>query len=268
MNSSDTIVQSKDDGILTIRLNRPESLNAVNGEMHDALTHALVASNDDPEVRTILISAEGRAFCVGGDVKGFAAEGSGDQPTPSASQRVLSTMQAKKIIEAFMQSEKPIVSAVQGYAMGLGATIALFCDVVVAAEDAQFADSHVNVGLVAGDGGAVIWPLLLPFSQAKYYLMTGERISGREAERLGMVLKAVPADELDAEATKIARKLAGGAPQAVRGTKATANLLLQREISLLLEHGLLLEGATFVSEDHQEASKAFVEKRQPEFRDR
>jgi len=152
--------------------------------------------------------------------------------------------------------------------MGLGATLALFSDVVIAAEDAQFADTHVNVGLVAGDGGAVIWPLLMPFSQAKYYLMTGERISGTEAERLGMVLRAVPAEELQDAARSVAANIAAGAPQAVRGTKATANLILRERMDLVLEHGLLLEGATFVSDDHLEASKAFVEKREPIFRDR
>src|ERR687892_363547 len=104
---------------------------------------------------------------------------------------------------------------VGGYAMGLGATIALFCDVVVAAEDARFADTHVSVGLVAGDGGAVMWPLIMPFGAAKWYLMTGEPISGVEAARLGMVLKAVPADELLDEATGLAQRLAEGSPLAV-----------------------------------------------------
>jgi len=157
---------------------------------------------------------------------------------------------------------------VHGYAMGLGATIALFCDVVIAAEDATFADSHVAVALVAGDGGAVMWPLIMPFGAAKWYLMTGDRISGTEAARLGMVLKAVPADQLVDEATTAARRLADGAPLAVQGTKATINRILRSRMDLVLDYGLLIEGATFVSEDHREASVAFVEKRAPVFRGR
>lgn len=267
MTATEPLLRSLEDGVLTLTLNRPDRLNAVDGGLHDALTTAIADGHRDPEVRAFLIRGEGRAFCVGGDVKGFAAQAEDTEP-PSASERVLSTMHGRAIIDAFLSTDKPIVSAVQGYAMGLGATIALFADVVVAAEDAQFADTHVNVGLVAGDGGAVVWPLLMPFSQAKYYLMTGERISGTEAERLGMVMRAVPADDLLATATTYARKLAAGAPQAVRGTKATANLIMRERVSLVLDHGLLLEGATFVSDDHREASEAFVQKREPVFRGR
>lgn len=254
-------------GICTISLNRPDKLNAVDDAVHHGLEEALRRADQDPDVRVIILRGNGRAFCVGGDVKGFA-EADRDEEQPSGSQRVLSVRQGRKILDAFLSTDKPIVAAVQGYAMGLGATLALFSDVVIAAEDAQFADTHVNVGLVAGDGGAVIWPLLMPFSQAKYYLMTGERISGTEAERLGMVLRAVPAEELQDAARSVAANIAAGAPQAVRGTKATANLILRERMDLVLEHGLLLEGATFVSDDHLEASKAFVEKREPIFRDR
>lgn len=267
MPQDETVRLDCSDGVLSVTLNRPERLNAVNGQLHDALTKAIAQGHRDPGVRAFLIRGEGRAFCVGGDVKGFADQ-AGDSDQPSPSQRVLSTMQGRAIVDAFLSTDKPVVSAVHGYAMGLGATIALLGDVVIAADDAQFADTHVNVGLVAGDGGAVMWPLLMPFGQAKYYLMTGERISGTEAERLGMVLRAVAADDLLAEATAVARKLAAGAPQAVRGTKATANLILRERVERVLDPGLLLEGATFVSEDHQEAAAAFLEKRDPIFRDR
>jgi enoyl-CoA hydratase len=157
---------------------------------------------------------------------------------------------------------------VHGYALGLGATIALFSDVVIAAEDAAFADTHVNVGLVAGDGGAIAWPLLMSMAHAKYHLMTGERISGAEAARLGLVLKAVPSDDVHEEATQVARKLAALAPMAVAGTKATLNLVIRERMSRQLDYGLLYEGATFLSDDHREAAKAFTEKRTAVFRGR
>ncbi len=152
--------------------------------------------------------------------------------------------------------------------MGLGATIALFCDVVVAAEDAQFADTHVSIGLVAGDGGAVAWPLAMPLGAARYYLMTGDRVSGTEAARLGLALRAVPAGDLLDEATAIARRLADAAPLAVQGTKATVNKIVKERLNLLIDLGLALEGGTFVSDDHKEAAAAFVEKRKPTFRGR
>src|SRR5690606_17097895 len=110
----------------------------------------------------------------------------------------------RELLETILAVKQPIVCAVRGYALGLGATIALFGDVVVAAEDAKFGDTHVKVGLVAGDGGAVAWPLLMSMAQAKYHLLTGERLSGTDAERLGLVLKAVPDEELDAEAVRLA----------------------------------------------------------------
>jgi enoyl-CoA hydratase len=122
------------------------------------------------------------------------------------------------------------------------------------------------VALVAGDGGAVMWPLIMPFGAAKWYLLTGDPISGVEAARLGMVLKAVPADQLLDEATALAQRLADGPPLAVRGTKATLNRIVRDRMSLVMETGLLLEGATFVSDDHREAAAAFVAKRKPTFR--
>lgn len=263
----ETVLAEQEGRLLTVSLNRPDRLNAVDGTLHHELTDILKRASGDDSVGALLLRGEGRAFCVGGDVKGFderASGGAADAPNPA--QTVLNTLHATEILEAILAVPQPIVAAVQGHARGLGATIALFCDVVVAAEDANFADTHVSVGLVAGDGGAVMWPLIMPFGAAKWYLMTGEPISGTEAERLGMVLKAVPADTLVDEAGALARRLADGAPLAVQGTKATLNRIVRDRMNLVLETGLLLEGATFVSDDHREAAAAFVAKRKPKFR--
>ena len=154
---------------------------------------------------------------------------------------MLHTLNATELLEAILGVPQPIVAAVHGHARGLGATIALFCDVVVAAEGAQFADTHVGVALVAGDGGAVMWPLIMPFGAAKWYLLTGDPISGAEAARLGMVLKAVPRDQLLDEASALARRLAEGAPLAVQGTKATLNRIVRDRMSCSGDTGLLLE---------------------------
>lgn len=249
--------------VLTVSLNRPEQRNAVNAEMHHALASILKQAATDRNVRAIVLRGEGKAFCAGGDVTTMA--GADDGPAPSSAQIVLETLSAAEVIDMILAVPQPIVCALQGFAMGLGATIALLCDVVVMAEDAVIADTHVNIGLVAGDGGAVLWPLLESFAAAKWHLMTGERVNGVDAVRLGLALKAVPAAELDDEATRLADRLSQIAPLAVQGTKATLNRILRDRIALVLEHGLLLEGATFVSDDHREAATAFLAKRQPVF---
>lgn len=260
-----TKVLARQDGrLLTISLNRPERMNAVGDGLEEQFSEALQLAAGDDSVGAILLRGEGRAFCVGGDVKDFNAAFESEQPQ-SPARRAIDTLNATRILETILAVPQPIVAAVHGYAMGLGATIALFCDVVLVTEDAKIADSHVSVGLVAGDGGAVIWPLLMPLGAARYYLLTGEPIGGAEAARLGLALKATPAGELDDEAGAIARRLGEGAPMAIQGTKATLNKIVRDRMALNLESGLLLEGATFVSEDHQEASAAFVQKRAPKF---
>jgi enoyl-CoA hydratase len=262
-----TVLARQDGRLLTVAFNRPDRLNAVDGALHREFTEILTRVAGDDSIGAVLVRGEGRAFCVGGDVKGFDERASGAAAeAPSPAHTVLNTLKATQVLEAILAVPQPIVAAVHGHARGLGATIALFCDVVVAAEDANFADTHVSVGLVAGDGGAVMWPLIMPFGAAKWYLLTGEPISGTEAARLGMVLKAVPADRLVDEAERLAHRLAEGAPLAVQGTKATLNRIVRDRMNLVMETGLLLEGATFVSDDHREAAAAFVAKRKPVFR--
>lgn len=251
----------QDGHLLVVSLNRPERLNAMGGTLLQDLTTILETARDDRSVRAILLRGEGRAFCAGGDVKSFDEQASGTRQAT----RIFDTTRGSRLIETVLSVPQPIVAAVHGYAMGLGSTLALLCDVVIAAEDATFSDSHVNIGIVAGDGGAVLWPLLLPFGAAKWYLLTGDRISGAEAARIGLVLRSVPAERLLDDATAAARRLADGAPLAIQGTKATINRILQDRMHLLLETGLLYEGATYMSDDHREAAAAFVAKRTPTF---
>jgi enoyl-CoA hydratase len=261
-----TVLARKEGHVLTVSLNRPAQRNAINGEVHESLRQILALAAADEDVRVIVLRGEGKAFCAGGDVNTMA--GADDGPGPSPALTVRSTLDAARMVEMLLGVPQPMVCAVQGFAMGLGATVALLCDVVVMAEDAQIADTHVNIGLVAGDGGAVIWPLLASLGAVKWHLLTGERISGVEAARLGLVLKAVPAAELDDAAQALAARLALVAPLAVRGTKETLNRVIRERINLLLDTGLLLEGATMVSEDHHEAASAFLAKRPAVFKGR
>jgi enoyl-CoA hydratase len=259
---------TREGAVLAISLNRPESRNAINGEISEDLHEALRRAAEDTDARAILLKGEGKSFCVGGDVKDFDSRPKGNEGGGSPALTAVNTLKGAGVVDLLLSIPQPTVAAVQGHAMGLGATLALFCDVVVAAEDAQFADTHVNIGLVAGDGGAAMWPLIAPFGAAKWYLMTGDRLTGSEAERLGMVLKAVPAEDLPAESLAVATRLSEIAPMAVQGTKATLNKILRHRMDLTLDFGLLYEGATFVSEDHREAASAFVEKRQADFKGR
>lgn len=261
-----SILAEQQEGVLILTLNRPDRLNAIGDDMHEGLEAILADLRRDTCVRAVVLRGAGRAFCVGGDVKAFA-----DSPqverTPYED-LALVTESAARLIELFLAVPQPMVAAVQGYAMGLGATLALMCDVVIMAEDAQIADTHVPIGLVAGDGGALAWPLAMPLGAAKYYLMTGERLNGVEAARLGLALRAVPADELQAEAFTIAQRMAALPPLALQGTKRTLNKILTHRSQLVMETGLHLEAATFLSNDHKEAASAFVEKRSPTFHGR
>jgi len=255
----------REDGLLTVTLNRPKSLNAVSYRFHLEIEDLFARVAVDPSVTTVLITGAGRAFCAGADMKELDEETGGDDPIARTERWQAAT---RRLAWNMLDIEQPIVTAVQGYALGFGSTLALFSDVVVAAEDAIFADNHVTAGLVAGDGGTVIWPMVLPFGIAKYYLLTGERIDGAEAARLGMIYRAVPADKLLDEARAVAIRLAKGAPIAVRGTKRAMNKLLRERLELCLDMALTLEGQSTLTADHQEAARAFVEKREPVFRGR
>jgi len=164
--------------------------------------------------------------------------------------------------------DKPIIAAVNGAAVGLGATIALFCDIIIAAETARFGDTHVRAGVVAGDGGAVMWPLLVGPAKAKELLMTGDIIDAKEAERIGLVNKVVPLADLLPTARELARRLANGPTLAIAWTKHSINKRIKQDVNLLIDASLASENLTFLTEDHKEAARAFVEKREPKFKGR
>jgi enoyl-CoA hydratase/carnithine racemase len=158
-----------------------------------------------------------------------------------------------------------VISAVNGYALGLGATYALLADVVVASHGTVFGDTHVNMGIGAGDGGGVIWPLLMGVNRAKYYLMTGEHLPAEEAERIGLVNFLVDDDQLLDKAIEIATRLANGPTQAIIATKVPINKYIKMVSNLVLPLSLAMETANFNTEDHTEAVAAFREKREANF---
>ncbi len=252
------LIDKHANGVAVVTLNRPDKLNAVNAAMHYELSQIFLDAEADVEVRAVLLTGAGRAFCAGGDFASGSAPG--DAGGGGNMMR-----EARQIVDNLLDCTKPVISAVNGYAMGLGATLALLADIVVASDNAIIADTHVNMGIGAGDGGAVIWPLLMGVNRAKYHLMTGERLSAAEAERLGLVSFVVERDALIERATGIANRLAEGPGKAISASKAPINKFIKMVSNLVLPISLSLEESTMASADAKEAAKAFVEKREPKF---
>lgn len=238
-NTFSTIEIARDGHVLTATLNRPERLNAVDGTMHAELEHFFADLAEDDDVDAVVLTGSGRAFCAGGDVKAMG-EGTMMQ-TGRQAPLTWFTGGPHRLIRNLLSVPQPIVAAVNGDAVGLGATIALFCDVVLAADTARLGDTHVNVGLVAGDGGAVIWPLLVGVNRAKELLMTGDLLTAADAERLGLVNHVHPAGELLPAAHAMAERLAGAPTAAVRYTKQAVNKLLWERMVATLDTSLAFE---------------------------
>jgi enoyl-CoA hydratase len=245
--------------VLTLTINRPAVLNAVNAALHEELSRIFYDAAADAAADVIVLTGAGRAFCAGGDIDWMQA--AIDAPESFED----TVVEAKKIIFGLLDCEKPIVCRMNGDAVGLGATIALFCDVIVAADSARIGDPHVRVGLVAGDGGALIWPQLIGFARAKEFLLTGDLIAAPEAARIGLINHAVQAAELDAKVAAIVGKLVNGATKAIRWSKVAVNIPLRQLAHSMMDASLAYEALSNRTADHKEAVAAFREKRKPKF---
>jgi enoyl-CoA hydratase len=245
--------------ILEITLNRPDKLNATDAILHSELSRVFVDAASDPDSDIIVLTGAGRAFSAGGDIAWM--QDAIDEPV-----RFEQTLrEAKQIVFSLIDCEKPIIAKLNGHATGLGATIALFCDVIFAAEHAKIGDPHVSIGFVAGDGGAVIWPQLIGYARAKEYLLTGDLMTATQAAQLGLINYALPADELNARVDAFADRLAAGATKAIRWTKLSVNIGLRDLATKIMDASLAYEALSNISPDHQEAVRAFSEKRPPAF---
>ena len=260
----ETLLVDQDQSVLTITLNRPERLNAVDEVMHRELEAVFGEVAIDPSVSAVVVTGAGRGFCSGGDVRAMDERGGAialqSRPLGAVSQG------GRRILHNMLWVEQPIICALNGVAAGLGATIALFCDIIYASDQARIGDTHVKAGLVAGDGGAVIWPLLVGVAKAKELLMTGDIIDAAEAERIGLINKVVPHDKLMEEVMGLARRLANGPALAIRGTKHAINKKIWNDLNLVLDIGLAIEERSSRHPDHSEAARSFVEKRTPEYK--
>lgn len=235
---------------LTITMNRPDVLNAFNRAMHVDLIEALRFAASDDGTDVIVLTGAGRAFSAGGDLDQMQAV----IANPEMFDR--EAADAKRLVFALLDIEKPVIARVNGPAVGLGSTIALLCDVSFVAESARIGDPHVAVGLVAGDGGAVIWPQLIGFARAKEYLMTGKLLTAAEAAAIGLVNHAVPDAELDAKVDAFCHQLLEGATQAIRWTKTTINLELKRIAHAVMDAGIAYESLSVRTPEHKRRVEA------------
>lgn len=245
---------SLQDGILTVTLNRPQVRNATNALMERELCGVFTQAGEDPAVRVVILTGEGESFCGGGDFD-YMREML-DHPERFHDAMPL----ARRLIYTILECHKPIIARINGHAMGLGATLALFCDVTFAVDHARIADPHVAIGFVAGDGGAVIWPQLVGYNRAKEYLFTGDPLTAVEAERIGLINHAVPADELDARVKAYASKVAAMPPRAVQWTKATINIGLKQLAHSIMDASIAYEALSNTTPEHRAALDA-IEKR-------
>jgi enoyl-CoA hydratase len=254
-----TLAVTRKDRLLTITLNRPDAMNAVNLEMHDELADAISFAARDEQSDVIMLTGAGRTFCAGGDLEDMARNAA--EPDRFDQEARI----AKRIVLAILDLEKPLVCRMNGNAIGLGATLALLCDVIFAVEGSKIGDPHVCIGLVAGDAGAAIWAQRIGLGRARQYLMTGEPLTSQQATEIGLVNQCVPIAHLDATVSSFCDRLLRGSTQAIRGTKVLLNLELKRIAHAVMDASIPYESKTVRSADHREAVKALQEKRRPLF---
>lgn len=250
------LIERKPNGVLLVTLNRPEHLNALTMPMFEMMGDLLIDIDRDPQTRVAVFTGAGRGFCTGMDVA---------QPDPSLEDAIALMETERKRIMTTLNMDKPIISAINGPAVGWGLSLGLLADISIAAEDAVLTDGHTRVGVVAGDHSSLIWPLLVGMAKAKYYQLTSARLTGIEAERIGLVSLVEPRDKVLERALAIADDLALGSQRAIQWTKRSlntgwlTNAIPQHELSAALET------LNFAGADYLEARQAFREKRSTRF---
>ncbi len=245
--------------VLRIVMNRPEVKNAANVRMHNELSRVFADAGRDAASDIVVLTGAGDAFSSGGDIRAMRDK---------IADRTLwndTVDEARALFYSILDLDKPLIARINGAATGLGATLAVYADISVAADTAVIGDPHVKVGLVAGDGGALMWPMLIGFQKAKELLFLGDNVPAAEAARLGLITHAVPAAELDARIDALVERLLKLPPFALRGTKRAINHTLRQLALATFEYGVSLETQSQLTRDHAEAVAAFLEKRPPQF---
>jgi len=240
------------DRVLRITMNRPEKLNASGEVGHGEQGRIWLDFDADPDMNVALITGAGRGFCAGADLE----LGNGGIPTDIRDGRA--------IVRNMVNCRKPIVSAINGAAVGGGLAVALLADVSIASDKALLIDGHTKIGLVAGDHAALVWPLSIGMARAKYHLLMCDRITGQEAADMGLVSKCVPHDELMATANAVAAQLAAGPQFALQATKGALNTWYLQNMGIF-EQSLYMEALSMTLPDHEIGLEAFSARQEPEF---
>ena len=250
--------ESRPNGVLVVTINRPEVLNAANARLHWEFTQIWPVVDADPKTRVVVVTGAGKAFSAGGDLS-LVEDMAGN---PDALTRTM--REASDLVYNMINLDKPVVSAINGVAVGAGLVVALMADVSIISETARFTDGHTRLGVAAGDHAAILWPLLCGMAKAKYYLLTADFIDGREAERIGLVTMCVPPDQVMPKALDVADRLARGSQNSIQWTKRALNNWL-RQAGPIFDQSLALEMLSFSYPDVREGVKAIREKRTPAF---
>jgi enoyl-CoA hydratase len=251
--------ERREHGVLLITIDRPERMNATNERLHFELSTVWDDVDRDEAVRVAVVTGAGeRAFSAGGDLEMVQAM-AGDYARVAAM-----AAEAAGLVTRMIDCEKPIVSAINGTAVGAGLAVALMADISIIAQDARLSDGHLRLGVVAGDHAAVIWPLLCGMAKAKYYLLTADFLDGAEAERIGLVSRCVPREQVLPTALEVAERIATGPQHAARWTKRTLNHWLRGAIPAF-DASVAYEMLSFLGSDVSEGAQAIVERRAPDF---
>jgi enoyl-CoA hydratase/carnithine racemase len=237
--------------VAVVTMNNPEMMNAFVDNMHEGMRDVWEHLALDRDVGAIVLTGEGKAFSAGGNIPGFIRD-----YEDSVSRRD-SLRGAKRLLDAMAECPKPIIAAVNGPAVGLGCSVAVTCDIVFIADHTFMADTHVSIGLVAGDGGAVTWPLMMSILKAKYYLLTGDRIPAAECVDIGLANFAVPKDELLDKAIELGNRLAAQPQQALHETKRAINIHMQQAILAVAPFALAAESESFTTDDIKKTIDTF-----------
>ena len=255
---TDTVVRASSDGVLTLTLNRPDALNSFTVEMKEGLLAALKDAARDKEIRAVILTGAGRAFSAGQDLKERQGPDVADLGTELR-------LRYNPIVLAMRRLEKPIVGAINGVAAGAGISIAMACDILIAAENATFIEAFSRVGLVPDTGSTWFLPRLVGSARAAEMMFTADPIDAATAERIGLINRAVPDEKLTAEANALAQRLAKAAPIALALAKRALNRAYEMNLEQALDFEAQLQSIAGRSADHREGVAAFVEKRPPRF---
>ncbi|MGW8374429.1 enoyl-CoA hydratase [Streptomyces sp. ODS28] len=258
---SSVVRHATDNGVLWITLDRPEARNALTWDQRELLIGLLEDASADPGVRAVVLTGTGKAFCAGADLKGTG----GGTPVPGDVARTIRNG-AQRLVASVLDCEKPVIGAVNGVAAGLGAQLALACDLVLAAEEAKFTEVFARRGLVPDGGGAYLLPRLVGPQRAKELLFFGDGVSAAEAERFGLVNRVLPGGELEKAARSWAERLAAGPTRALALTKRLVNASLESDRATAFEAEAQAQEINMTTEDAREGVAAFVERREARFR--